>query len=80
MPVFMDIHRPVTIDDVAKTHAADLPTQPDHDVHHLRYGSTKITARSSASSTRLTPRPRTPRNRQAHGLVADEIFPVQESI
>ena len=40
MALFMDAHTiggPVTLDDVAKAHAADLQTQDAHGVHYLRY-------------------------------------------
>ena len=40
MALFMDTHTlggPVTIDDVAKAHAADLQAQDAHGVHYLRY-------------------------------------------
>ena len=40
MPLYMDVHNldgPVTLDDVAKAHAADLQHQDEHDVHYLRY-------------------------------------------
>ena len=41
MALFMDAHTmggPVTLDDVAKAHAADLQTQDAHGVHYLRSG------------------------------------------
>ena len=40
MALFMDVHNlggPVTGEDVAKAHAADLQAQDEHDVHYLRY-------------------------------------------
>ena len=40
MPLFMDVHTidgPVTIDDVAKAHAADLQAQDEYGVQYLRY-------------------------------------------
>jgi RNA polymerase sigma factor (sigma-70 family) len=40
MPLFMDMHSldgPVTIDQTAKAHAADLHTQSEHDMRYLRY-------------------------------------------
>jgi hypothetical protein len=83
MPLFMDIHSldgPVTIDDVAKAHAADLQTQPGHDVHYLRYWVDEangkifclVDAPDSAAANTV--------HREAHGLVADEIFQVQEGV
>ena len=40
MALFMDTHTmdgPVSLDDVAKAHAADLQTQDGYGVHYLRY-------------------------------------------
>ena len=81
MPLFMDVHRlgdAVTMADVAQAHAADLQKQDAHDVHYLRYwvdeGRGKIFCLVDA------PDPDTAAavHREAHGLVADEIYPVQE--
>jgi hypothetical protein len=81
MPLFMDIHHlgdGVTMDDVAKVHQADLATQGDHDVNYLRYWVDE----SSGSVFCLVEAPTTAAaatvHREAHGLVADEIFQVQE--
>ena len=40
MPLYMDVHRlgePVSVDDVAKAHLADLEHQDKYDVKYLRY-------------------------------------------
>ena len=40
MPMFMDIHKmdgPVSADDVAKAHEADLAKQDEYGVHYQRY-------------------------------------------
>ena len=40
MPLYMDVHRlgnPVTLDEVATAHAADLEVQDEFAVHYLRY-------------------------------------------
>lgn len=81
MPLFMDVHHidgGVSIDDVAKAHQADLATQGDHDVQYLRYwvdeGAGKIfclVESPSADAAHTV-------HREAHGLVADEIYAVQE--
>jgi Protein of unknown function (DUF4242) len=81
MPLFMDVHNlgsPVTIGDVAKAHAADLQTQGQHDVQYLRYwvdeGNGKIFClvdAPDADSAACV-------HREAHGLVADEIYRVAE--
>ncbi|MFN2594374.1 MAG: DUF4242 domain-containing protein [Actinomycetota bacterium] len=81
MPLFMDVHNlqgNVGIDDVAKAHQSDLEKQQDHGVNYLRYwvdeGAGKIfclvDAPSAAAASTV--------HREAHGLVADEIYQVQE--
>jgi hypothetical protein len=81
MPLFMDVHEldgPVAVDDVAKAHLADLQTQGSYDVRYLRYwvdepGGTifcLVEAPSADAANTV--------HREAHGLVATGIFPVQE--
>jgi hypothetical protein len=81
MPLFMDVHTldgGVAVADVAKAHMADLQTQAAHDVQYLRYwvdeGAGKIFCLVDAPS----PEAANTVHREAHGLVADEIYPVQE--
>jgi hypothetical protein len=77
----MDIHHlgdGVTMEDVAKAHQADLATQADRDVNYLRYWVDE----SSGSIFCLVEAPSAEAantvHREAHALVADEIFQVQE--
>jgi hypothetical protein len=80
MPLFMDIHHlgRVTVDDVANAHLADLQVQHQHDVNYLRYWVDEkqgkvfclVDAPSAEAATAV--------HREAHGLVADEIYQVQE--
>jgi hypothetical protein len=81
MPLYMDVHSlgsTVTIDDVAKAHVADLETQAPHDVQYLRYwvdeSAGKIFCLVDAPSAEAA----NTVHREAHGLVADEIYPVKE--
>jgi hypothetical protein len=81
MPLYMDVHNldgPVTMDDVAKAHAADLEIQGDHDVSYLRYwvdeGQGKIFCLVEAPDAEAA----NTVHRAAHGLVADEVHAVQE--
>jgi peptidyl-tRNA hydrolase len=80
MPLYMDIHNVpgATAKDVADAHSKDLETQDGYGVRYLRYwvdeGQGKIfclvdapDAESAASV-----------HREAHGLVADEIYKVEE--
>ncbi len=81
MPLFMDVHSlddKVTMADVAKAHEADLATQDTFGVDYRRYwvdeGKGKIFCLVDApdADTAATV------HRQAHGLVADEIYEVSE--
>ena len=81
MPLFMDIHSldgGVGVGDVAKAHMADLQTQGKYDVQYLRYwvdeGQGKIFCLVDAPSADAA----STVHREAHGLVADEIYAVQE--
>jgi hypothetical protein len=84
MALFMDVHHikegRVAADDVAGAHAADLQTQDAHDVKYLRYWVNEdqgkifclVDAPSAEAANTV--------HREAHGLVADEIYPVAEGI
>jgi hypothetical protein len=81
MPLFMDVHTidgGVAVGDVAQAHMADLQEQASHDVNYLRYwvdeGGGKIFCLVEAPSADAA----NTVHREAHGLVADEIYPVQE--
>ncbi|MFC4138409.1 MULTISPECIES: DUF4242 domain-containing protein [unclassified Microbacterium] len=81
MPLYMDVHTlgdAVSMEDVAKAHAADLATQGEHDVNYLQYwvdeagGKIFCLVDAPDAEAAITV------HREAHGLVADEIHPVQE--
>ncbi|SES24572.1 Protein of unknown function [Pedococcus cremeus] len=81
MPLFMDVHSiegGVGIDDVAQAHMADLQTQGRYDVRYQRYwvdeSQGKIFCLVDAPSADAAATV----HREAHGLVADEIYAVQE--
>jgi hypothetical protein len=81
MALFMDVHNlggPVTVDDVAKAHAADLSKQDDHDVHYLRYWVSEDKGKIFCLVDAPDAEAANTVHREAHGLVADEIFPVSE--
>ncbi|MBI1352250.1 MAG: DUF4242 domain-containing protein [Actinomycetales bacterium] len=81
MPLFLDVH---TIDggvsaaDVAGAHQADLETQDSYGVDYLRYWVDEeagkvfclVEAPDAAAAAAV--------HREAHGLVAQEIYPVVE--
>ena len=81
MALFMDVHTlgdSVALADVEKAHAADLATQGDHGVHYLRYWVDEphgkifclVDAPDAAAAETV--------HKEAHGLVADEIYAVSE--
>ena len=83
MPLFMDVHNVtggVSVDDVAEAHKADLQEQGRHDVRYLRYwvdeGVGKIFCLVEAPDADAAHAV----HRTAHGLVADEIYRVQEGV
>jgi hypothetical protein len=81
MPLFMDIHdlkAPVRMEDAAKAHAADLATQEEYGVHYLRYWVDESEGRLFCLVDAPDADTATTVHRKAHGLVADEIFPVAE--
>jgi uncharacterized protein DUF4242 len=81
VPLFMDVHQiagGVAMDDVAQAHLADLKEQDKHDVRYLRYwvdeGKGQVSCLVEAPSAEAA----ADVHRQAHGLVADHIYRVQE--
>jgi hypothetical protein len=83
MPLFMDVHHlegGVSIDDVAKAHQADLATQGDHDVQYLRYWVDESAGKIFCLVDAPSAEDAHTVHRDAHGLVADEIYSVQEGV
>jgi Protein of unknown function (DUF4242) len=81
MPLYMDVHNlgaPVSLDDVAKAHAADLATQDEHNVHYLRYWVDEAAGKIFCLVEAPTPEAANTVHCQAHGLAADEIHLVVE--
>jgi len=81
MSLFMDVHHidgGVAPADVAAAHSADLATQGEFGVNYLRYWvdgtGGKIFCLVDAPDADTA----TAVHRKAHGLVADEIYPVTE--
>lgn len=81
MSLFMDVHTiegGVTAADVAGAHEMDLATQGKYGVSYLRYWVDEeagkifcLVEADSADDANAV-------HREAHGLVADEIYPVSE--
>ncbi len=81
MSLYMDVHHiegGVGIDDVAKAHMADLQEQRKHDVQYLRYWVSEDEGKVFCLVDAPSPEAAATVHREAHGLVAQQIFAVQE--
>jgi hypothetical protein len=81
MGLYMDVHNMsggVTADDVAKAHAADVAEQGKHDVNYLRYWVDEKQGKIFCLVEAPDAEAANTVHREAHGLVADEIYEVQE--
>ena len=83
MPLFMDVHHKVdglTAEAVAGAHKRDLEVGPRYGVDYRKYwfdeGSGKVFCLVEAPDAETAARV----HEEAHGLVADELTPVQEGI
>lgn len=81
MPLYMDIHRKIdglTASDVAEAHKKDLQTQKKYGVNYLKYwyndNDGSVFCLVEAPNKELAEKV----HREAHGLLADEIFEVKE--
>jgi hypothetical protein len=82
MPLYMDVHETLpdgaTAADVAKAHAADVATQDAYGVHYKRYWvdekAGKVFCLVEAPDAETAARV----HKEAHGLVADHIYEVDE--
>jgi Protein of unknown function (DUF4242) len=81
MPLYMDVHHMdggVGAEDVAKAHQADVETQSQYGVEYKRYWVDEkqgkifclVDAPDAETANKV--------HREAHGLVADEIYEVTE--
>ena len=80
MPLYMDVHTidGVSVGEVTRAHMADLQTQVKYEVRYLSYWVNEqhgkvfclVEAPSADAASTV--------HREAHGLVADEVFEVQE--
>ena len=81
MPLYMDVHTiegGLTEADVAQAHAADLAKQDEHDVSYLRYWVDEEAGKIFCLVEAPSPEAASTVHREAHGLVADEIYVVSE--
>ena len=83
MPLFMDVHSlgdGVTMDDVAKAHQADLAHQSEYGVSYLRYWVDESKGEIFCLVEAPDAEAANTVHREAHGLVADQIFEVKEGV
>lgn len=83
MPLYMDIHTidgGATLADVAQAHQADLKVQGRYDVRYLRYWVNEpegkvfcLVEAPSAEAAETV-------HGEAHGLLAEHVFEVQEGL
>jgi len=81
MALFMDTHTiegGVTVDDVAAAHQADLATQGAHGVDYLRYWVDEEAGKIFCLVEAPDAEAAHTVHREAHGLVAEEIYSVSE--
>jgi len=81
MPLFMDVHTidgGVSASDVAAAHQADLAAQAEHGVNYVRYWVDEAAGKIFCLVEAPEAEAASTVHRLAHGLVADEIFPVTE--
>jgi hypothetical protein len=81
MPLYMDVHSldgAVTFEDVGKAHQADLQAQGSYDVSYLRYWVDRKHGKIFCLVEAPNANAAATVHREAHGLVAEEIYEVQE--
>ncbi len=81
MSLFMDVHTiegGVAAGDVAGAHQADVAAQGAHGVDYLRYWVDEAAGKIFCLVQAPDAEAANTVHREAHGLVADEIYPVLE--
>ncbi len=81
MALFMDVHSlggPVGLADAEQAHAADLKTQERYGVNYLRYWVDQAEGKIFCLVEAPDAEAAESVHREAHGLLADAIFPVAE--
>jgi hypothetical protein len=81
VPLYMDIHRNVeglTPEAVAEAHKKDLEVQDEYGVKYHRYWYNDETGEVFCLAEAPSKEAAEAVHREAHGLIADEIFEVKE--
>ena len=81
MPLYMDVHTvgaELSADEVANAHKADLATQGQYGVEYKRYWVDEKAGKIFCLVEAPTAEDAARVHKEAHGLVADEIYEVSE--
>jgi hypothetical protein len=82
MPLFMDVHNKLpdgaTAKDVAEAHEADLKIQDSYGVRYVNYWVDEQAGKVFCLVDAPNAEAAHTVHREAHGLVADEIYPVSQ--
>jgi hypothetical protein len=81
VPLFMDVHNiesGVSAADAAAAHSADLATQGKYGVEYKRYWVDEAAGKIFCLVDAPDAEAANTVHREAHGMVADEIYPVSE--
>jgi len=81
MPLYMDVHNmdgEVTCDAVREAHEKDLEVHGDHGVDYKSYWVAEEVGKIFCLVEAPDPETAARVHREAHGLLADEIYEVQE--
>ena len=81
MPLFLDEHEHIpglTAAALADAHARDVEVGPKYGVSYLRYWYDEATGKVFCLADAPSPEAAEQVHREAHGLVADRLIPVQE--
>jgi hypothetical protein len=81
MPTYLDTHRHIpglTADGLAQAHARDVEVGAQYGVNYVRYWFDEATGRVYCLVEAPSPELAERVHREAHGLLADELVPVQE--
>jgi len=83
MPLYLDIHHlveGVTAEQIEEAHEKDLAVQKKYGVKYLRYWYDVTSGRAFCLMEAPSKEAATAVHREAHGLLADEIFEVTEGV
>jgi len=81
MPLYLDVHTiagGVAMEDVAKAHLSDLQLQAKYDVRYLRYWVDEAKGKVFCLVEAPSAQAATDVHREAHGLLAHDVYQVQE--